>query len=153
MSKNALSNAPLIVATTVLCTVLFGSLSFPRAADAGLTQAAIQLAAPLAEQFGVPSSAVTALLDKGLSLDSVTQLLLVSQSSKQKLDDVTRLYDQAGQDITKTADQLKVAASDYSPDKVSAAIDQAKAKAQADAANQANDAANRAVGSALGGLK
>jgi hypothetical protein len=57
------------------------------------------LAGPLAEQFGVPKAAVSTLLDGGLSLDSVTKLLLVSQSSDKGLDDVTKLFSASGKDI------------------------------------------------------
>jgi hypothetical protein len=118
-----------------------------------VSETVLAMVPPLAEQFGVPASAVTGLLEDGISLDSVTQLLLVSKSSEKGLDDVTKLYRESGDEIEKTAKKLDVAAADYSPEKVKAAIDEATTKAQADAAEQAGDAASSAVDSALGGLK
>lgn len=134
-----------------------------RSADASISQTLTALAAPLAQQFGVSTNAVTALFDKGISLESATQLLLVSQSAKQPIEDVTKLYDQSSQNIQKTAEQLKVDASVYSPENVQAAIDKAKADSAAaaqaraneeatKAANKAADEANKAVGNALGGF-
>ena len=61
-----------------------------RPAQAGVSESLLALAGPLAEQFGVPAAAVTGLLDGGVSLESITQLLLVSQSSGTSLDDVLR---------------------------------------------------------------
>ena len=121
------------------------------------------LVPPLAEQFGVPADLVTGLLESGVSLDSVTQLLLVSKESETGLDDVTDLYNESGNNIDETAAKLDVAKSEYSAEKVTAAIDEAKTKAQADVAKQASDAtsdaaekagnaASDAVGSALGGF-
>lgn len=133
--------------------VLLGVSSVPRTAQAGMSEAALALAGPLAEQFGVPASAVTALLEGGLSLDSVTQLLLVSQSSGSKLDAVSSLFGESGNDIDATAKKLEVEPADYSPTRVSAAIDQAKSTAQASATDKASQGASDAVGSALEGWK
>jgi len=108
------------------------------------------LAGPLAEQFGVPSAAVTTLLEKGMSLESVTQLLLVSQSSEKPLDQVSSLYEQSDNDIGKTAGQLGVPQSAYSDDVVSSTIDQAKAKLQQDAADQVKD---KVLDSVIGGFE
>jgi hypothetical protein len=112
----------------------------------------LALAGPLAEQFGVPADIVTGLLENGISLDSVTQLLLVSQSSQTGLNDVANLYRESGNEIEKTAAKLDVAASEYSAEKVTAAIDEAKAKAQADASEKAGETASDAVDSVLGGF-
>jgi hypothetical protein len=70
----------------------------------------------------------------------------------QGLDDVTNLYRQSGNEIEKTGAKLDVAASEYSAEKVTAAIDEAKAKAQADASKKAGEAASGAVDSVLGGF-
>jgi hypothetical protein len=133
--------------------VLLGASGVPRAAQAGMGEAALALAGPLAEQFGVPASAVTGLLEGGLSIDSVTQLLLVSQSSGSKLDAVTSLFRESGNDIDATAKQLEVEPAAYSPTRVSSAIDQAKSSAQASATDKATKGASDAVGSALEGWK
>lgn len=122
-------------------------------ANAGIDQAGLALAGPLAEQFGVPAGAVTQLLEGGVSLESVTQLLLVSQSSGKSLGDVNGLYQKSGSDIGKTAEQLEVPASAYSDDAVTAALDQAKAKLQADAAEDATEEAGKALDSVIGGFQ
>ena len=132
--------------------VLFGTFSVPRSAQAGVADAALALAGPLAEQFGVPVSAVTGLLESGVSLDSVTQLLLITQSSDSKLGAVTDLYRGSGDSIAKTAESLNVAPAAYSQDRVTAALDEAKQGAQAAATENAVDGASSAVGSALKGL-
>jgi ribosomal protein L12E/L44/L45/RPP1/RPP2 len=103
------------------------------------------LAAPLAEQFGVPGSAVTSLLESGVSLESVTQLLLVKQSTDKSLNEVTDLYRNR-----KAADQLGVAADRYSKEKVESAIERARADATEKASETASDAAGKAVGGLLG---
>jgi hypothetical protein len=136
-----------------LLAIPLGTALSPRPAEAGVSASVLALAAPLASQFGVPASAVTSLLESGISLESATQLLLVSQSSKAKLDDVTGLYRSSGNDIAKTAEKLDVDPSAYSQEKVTAAIDQAKSSAAADAKQKAADEANKAMGDALGGLK
>jgi hypothetical protein len=123
-----------------------------RDAHAADSTGMMALVPPLAEQFGVPADLVTGLLESGISLDSVTQLLLVSKESEKGLDDVTDIYHESGNKIDETAAKLEVAKSEYSADKVTAAIDEAKAKAQADAADKAGDAASDAVGSVLGGF-
>jgi hypothetical protein len=132
--------------------VLLAATGLPRPVQAGVSSTVLALAEPLAEQFGVPASAVTGLLESGVSLDSVTQLLLVAKSSDSKLDDVTKLYREQGDDITKTAEKLDVDPKDYSQEKVTAAIDEAKLSAKADATEKATGEANKALGSALGGL-
>ena len=123
-----------------------------RDAHAADSTGMMALVAPLAEQFGVPADLVTGLLESGISLDSVTQLLLVSKESEKGLDDVTDLYHESGDKIDETAAKLEVAKSEYSAEKVTAAIDEAKDKAQTDAAKEAGDAASDAVGSVLGGF-
>jgi hypothetical protein len=158
-----MSNTRRTATILILFITLLAAGGAAPTAQAGVSEAVLALAPPLAEQFGVPASSVTSLLEGGMSLDSVTELLLVSQKSEKGLDDVKKVYDETGSEISKTATQLDVAAADYSPEKVSAAIEEAKDKAQADAAakteaaaNEATDkaagAANDAVGSALGGL-
>jgi hypothetical protein len=142
-----LASLPLVI------LVLLAATGLPRRVDAAVSQSVLALAAPLAEQFGVPVGAVTNLLESGISLDSVTQLLLVAQSSDSKLDDVTKLYREQGNDIVKTADKLDVDPNDYSQEKVTAAIDEAKLAAQADAKAKASGEVNKALDSALGGLK
>ena len=76
----------------LLFIALLGTVGLPRPSQAGLGDSALALAGPLAEQFGVPASAVTGLLESGISLDSVTQLLLVSKGSGSDLDAVSKLY-------------------------------------------------------------
>ena len=137
---------------SLLFIVVLGTVGLPRPSEAGLADSAKALAGPLAEQFGVPASAVTGLLESGISLDSVTQLLLVSQSSGSGLDAVSKLYRESGNDIGDTATKLDVDAADYSQERVTAAIDEAKSKAQADASEKAAEDAGDAVGSALDGL-
>jgi hypothetical protein len=110
---------------TLLCLCALVLVGLPRTAEAGTSEALLALAGPLAEQFGVPAGPVTSLLESGISLESVTQLLLVNQSSKAGLDNVTKL---------------------------TAAIDEAKASASADATQKATDEANKAIGDALGGF-
>lgn len=147
----------------ILFTALLVTTSAPRAAHAEGSSALLALAGPLAHQFGVSPSAVTNLLNGGLSIESVAQLLLVSDSSGKDLSEVKGAYDKANGEITDTANQFKVAAADYSPDKVKATINEATAKAKADAAEDATKAAsdatakaagaaNDAVGNALGGF-
>ena len=136
----------------VLSIILVWTVGLPCPSQAGLADSAKALAGPLAEQFGVPASAVTGLLESGISLDSVTQLLLVSKSSGSNLDAVSKLYGESGNDIDDTAGKLDVDAADYSQDRVTAAIDEAKSQAQADATEKAAKGAGDALDSALGGL-
>ena len=136
----------------LLFVVLLGTVGLPRPSQAGIADSAKALAGPLAEQFGVPASAVTGLLESGISLDSVTQLLLVSKSSGSNLDTVSELYRESGNDIGDTAEKLDVDAADYSQERVTAAISEAKSKAQADATEKATKDASGALESALGGL-
>ncbi len=136
----------------LLFIVLLGTVGLPRPSQAGLADSAIALAGPLAEQFGVPASAVTGLLESGFSLDSVTQLLFVSKSSGSDLDAVSELYRESSNDIDAAAEKLDVDAADYSQEQVTAAIDEAKSQAQADATEKAAKGAGDALDSALGGL-
>ena len=136
----------------LLFIVLLGTVGLSRSSHAGLADSAVALAGPLAEQFGVPVSAVTGLLESGVSLDSVTQLLLVSKSSGSGLDDVSKLYRESGNNIEETAKKLDVDVADYSQERVTASIDEAKSKVQADATEKATMSVTDAVGSALGGL-
>jgi hypothetical protein len=140
-----LAVVPLLVAVLVLA----GSM---RPAQAGVSETVMALAGPLAEQFGVPKAAVSTLLDGGLSLDSVTKLLLVSQSSDKGLDDVTKLFNASGKDIDKTAGELDVKPDAYSQSKVDAAIAAAQKTAQDEASKSATEEAGKALDSALGGM-
>ena len=137
---------------SVLTALLLFSVGSVQSAQAEPAQGMMALAAPLAEQFGVPVGAITTLMESNVSLESVTQLLLISQSSKQDFGKVTELYQGSKQSVDQTASQLKVAASNYSADKVTSAIDTAKAKLEADTRKAAADGANKAIDSALGGL-
>jgi len=142
-----------LLALGALCLILAVSVSAtrPQEAEAGMTDTLKALAGPLADQFGLPGSAVQALFDKGISLESATQLLLISQSAKTALGDVTKLYDDSSRSVTQTAEALKVEAGAYSDDKVQSVID----KAKADAANvheKAAEDASKAAGSAVGGF-
>ena len=141
--QHRIATVPLVFA------VLLASAVVPRAGHAGVSDAALALAGPLAEQFGVPASAVTGLLESGVSLDSVTQLLLVSQSSDTGLDEVTKLFRESGNDVATTASKLDVDAADYSEEKVTAAVDEAKAGATQGVADKANDALDAALGGFL----
>ena len=138
-------------ASLLLAAALFIGAAGPAAA--GLDQAAMALAGPLAEQFGVPADAVSKLLEDGVGLESVTQLLLVSQSSDKSLDDVSQLYQASDSDIGNTAEQLEVPESAYSDDVVTSTIDKAKEKLQADSTDAATEEAGKALDSVLGGMK
>ena len=73
-----------------------------------------------------------------------------------ELDEVTELYRSSGNDIAQTAEKLEVDPSAYSKEKVTSAIDQAKATAMADAKQKAADGVDKAgesLGEALGGLR
>ena len=142
-----------VASLSLLVASLLAIAALPRPAEAGASATVLALAAPLAEAFGVPASGVTSLLEKGVSLESVTQLLLVNQSSKAGLDKVTELYRGYDNDITKTAEKLDVASSAYSKEKVTAAIDEAKSSARDSATQKATDEANKAVDGALRGLR
>jgi hypothetical protein len=137
----------------LLIALLVVGAGLSRPAEAGVSQSVLALAAPLAQQFGVPASAVTSLLESGISLESVTQLLLVSQSAGSELDSTTKLYREQGNDIAKTAEKLGVDPAAYSKQKVASVIDEAKASATADASKAASDEANKALDSALGGFR
>jgi len=125
----------------------------PRVALAAVPDAILAIAGPLAENYGVSGSAVTNLLEKGVSLEGVTQLLLVKEESGKSFDQVTDVYREQGDGIQKTADQLGVAADKYSEKDVEAAIDRAKADATEKASEKAAESAGKAVDSLLGGMK
>ena len=148
------------IVPTLAGALLLTGLSGAAPATAAVSETVLALAAPLAQQFGVPQSAVSTLLEKGISLESVTELLLVSQSAEKGLDEVTKRYEALGNDIGATAKELDVAASAYSKEAVSAAIDDAKESLQAEATQKATDQvdkaaddANKAIGNALGGFR
>ena len=86
------------------------------------------------------------------SMESLTQLLLVKESSGQPFDKVTDLYSEQGNSIQKTADELDVAAKKYSAENVQAAIDKAKADMATSASNKAAEETDKAVNSLMGGL-
>ena len=131
--------------------VLFVTVSLAPRAEA-LPEAMTVIAKSLAEHYGVPGDSVTALLDKDVSMEAVTQLLLVKESSGQSFDKVTDLYSEQGKSIQKTAEELNVAADKYSTKNVQAAIDKAKADAATSASNKAAEETGKAVSSLLGGL-
>ncbi len=130
---------------------LFVTVSLAPRAE-GLPEAMTVVAKSLAEHYGVPGDSVTALLDNGMSMESLTQLLLVKESSGQPFDKVTDLYSEQGNSIQKTADKLGVAAEKYSAENVQAAIDKAKADAATSASNKAAEETGKAVNSLMGGL-
>ena len=136
-----------LISICALCVTL--SLA-PRAE--ALPEAMTVVATSLAEHYGVPGGSVTALLDNGMSMETVTQLLLVKESSGQPFDKVTDLYSEQGNSIQKTAEELDVAAEKYSAKNVQAAIDKAKADAATKASNKAAEETGKAVNSLLGGL-
>ncbi len=127
------------------CLALFGA----RAAQAAVPESILVIAGPLAEHYGVSGTAVTNLLQNGVSLENVTQLLLIKESSGQSFDAVTGAYREQGNDMTKTADQFGVAAKKYSPKKVEKAIDRAKADAAKQASEEASEKAAEATGKAM----
>jgi hypothetical protein len=123
----------LLVGLLSLLVVATASLTVAPRAEAGVSQAVMALAGPLAEKFGVPSASVSSLLEGGMSLESVTKLLLVSRDSSSSLDSVTKLFNESGKDIDKTAEKLDVDPKRHSDKK-------AKKKAAAAATDQANEA-------------
>ena len=134
---------------SALCLLV--SVAFAPRAQA-VPEAILAMAGPLAEHYGVPGDAVTGLLQNGMSLESVTQLLLVKESSGQSFDDVTAAYEKQGSDIQKTADELDVAAEKFSAENVQAAIDRAKADTATEASDKAAEETGKAVDSMLKGL-
>jgi hypothetical protein len=142
-----MSSSLRLITVSLAIPLAFAVLSTPRASEAAIPESVMAIAAPLAEHYGVSGSAVTSLLENGLSLESVTQLLLVKESSGKSFDEVTEAYRAQGNDITKAADQLGVAAEKYSAENVSAAIERAKADAVEGATDKATDATRKAVGS------
>ena len=131
--------------------VLFAAVSVAPRAEA-LPESLTVVAKSLAEHYGVPGDSVTALLENGVSMESVTQLLLVTESSGQSFDKVTDLYSEQESSIQKTAEELDVAAEKYSAKNVQAAIDKAKADAATTVSNKAAEEAGKAASSLLGGL-
>jgi len=131
--------------------VLFVTVSLAPRAEA-LPEAMTVVAKSLAEHYGVPGDSVTALLDDGVSMESLTQLLLVMESSGQAFDKVTDLYSEQGNSIQKTAEELEVAAEKYSAKNVQAAIDKAKTDAATSASNKAAEETGKAMKSLMGGL-
>lgn len=152
-----MSPRPRFVALALCLALPLVALAAPRSARATVPESVLVIAGPLAEHYGVSGSAVTNLLQNGMSLESVTQLLLVKESSGKSFDQVTSTYRQQGDDIQKTADQLGVAADKYSAKNVQAAIDQAKADAAQSASQKASEKATetttKAVDSLLGGMQ
>jgi hypothetical protein len=137
----------------LLIPIFVLSVSVSLAPRAGaLPEAMSVVANSLAEHYGVSGDAVTQLLDDGVSMESVTQLLLVKESSGEPFDKVTDLYSEQGNDIQKTADELSVAKEKYSAENVEAAIDKAKADTAASASNKAAEETGKAVNSLMGGL-
>ena len=143
-----MANSRHLATILTLSLILVASALSSSNARAGVSESVLALAAPLAERFGVSAESVTGLLESGVSLESVTQLRFVSESSGTDLDSATKLYRESGEEISKTADELDVAAAEYSPDKVKGAIDDAGTKAQADAKAKAETAVNDAAGKA-----
>ena len=117
-----------------------------------LPEALNVVASSLAEHYGVPGESVTALLDKGMSMESVTQLLLVKEDSGEPFDKVTDLYSAQGDDIDKAAGELDVAADKYSAENVQAAIDKAKTDTASSASDKAAEETGKAVNSVMDGL-
>ena len=117
-----------------------------------LPEAITVVAKSLAEHYGVSGDSVTTLLDKGMSMESVTQLLLVKESSGESFDKVTDLYAAKGDDIEKTARELDVAADKYSTENVQAAIDKAKADTASSASDKASEETGKAVNSLMDSL-
>jgi hypothetical protein len=132
-------------------SVLLAAVSVAPRAEA-LPESLTVVAKSLAEHYGVPGDSVTALLEKGVSMESVTQLLLVKESSGQSFDKVTDLYSEQGKSIQKTAEELDVAAEKYSAENVQAAIDKAKADTTASAKKKASEESSKAIDSLMGGL-
>ncbi len=130
---------------------LFVTLSLAPRAEA-LPEAMTVVAKSLAEHYGVPGGSVTALLDNGMSMETVTQLLLVKESSGQSFDKVTDLFSAQGNSIKKAAAELNVAAEKYSAKNVQAAIDKATADIAASASNKAAEETGKAMKSLMGGL-
>jgi putative salt-induced outer membrane protein YdiY len=122
----------------LLFIALLGTVGLPRSSQAGLDDSDLALVGPLAEQFEVPADAVTELLESGISLDSVIQLLLISRNSESGLDAVGELYRASGNDIDDTAEQLDVDPADYSQERVAAAIDEAQRQAQTETVELSN---------------
>jgi putative salt-induced outer membrane protein YdiY len=122
----------------LLFIVLLGTVGLPGPSQAELAESAMTLVGALSEQFGVPASAVTDLLESGISLDSVTQLLLVSEISGSDLDAVSELYRESGNDIDDTAEKLDVDPADYSQERVAAAINEAESQVQTETVELSN---------------
>jgi len=106
------------------------------------------LAGSLAEQFGVPAASVNSLFESGLSLQGVVQALLIAQSAKVSVGEVSSLLGAKRNDVSAVANELGVSASAYAQDKVDAAIRKASGTAGTvlDAADQVKSAPERARG-------
>ena len=123
----------------------------PVVGSAGLMETAVDLAAPLAEKFGVPADLVKGLLDGGFDLDTVVQSLLIDQAADSAgFGDIADQL-KGGTDIADIASGLGVDSSVFSDDKVDSVIDGLKGDA-ADAAEGAMDDAADKAGEALEGL-
>ena len=85
-------------------------------------------------------------------METVTQLLLVSQSSGSSLDSVAELFSQQEGSIEKTAAELGVPADAYSSEKVQASLADAQAAAAESAKKEATDQVEDAAGKALDSL-
>ena len=107
----------------------------------------MDLAAPLAANFGVPVAAVTALFQGGLTTEGVVQALLISQTSKTSVGKVGSHLESTGNDINATAKALNVAPPAYSEDKVAAVLSDARAGGAQPA--PAEEGAKRALGGLL----
>jgi len=139
---------PSLALSLALASVLAGQAA---AQDAPLTEAVKVVAHSLATHYNVPTDSVDAMLTEGVSMETVTQLMLVKQSSGQSWEHVTDTWESQGDSIDAAAEKLNVAKEKYSAENVQAAIDKAKADTAASASNEAADAASKAVGSMLGG--
>jgi len=81
-----------------------------------------KLVAPLAEKFGVPAGMVESLMESGLSVEGVTQALLVNQASDAGLGEITSMLGDHGNDVSAVADALGVSPSAYGEEAVKSAL-------------------------------
>lgn len=141
------------LASLTLSFALVSALAAPAVAqDAAIPEAVKVVAHSLATHYNVPVASVDAMLQEGVSMQTLTQLLIVKQSSGQSWEKVTDTWEEQGDDIDKTAAELQVAKDKYSAKNVQAAIDKAKADTASRATDKAAGEANKAVGSMLGGM-
>ena len=134
----------------------FAFVVSPLAATAGLMDSALEMAKPLAEQFGVPVDMVSGLLDGGFDLDTVVQALLVDQAADSI--GLGEIKDQltGGSGIGDIASGLGVDPSAYAKDKVDSVISGLTGGASdtaKDAAEGASDAAEGLADQASDALK